>query len=245
MLVSSFGFARSFSNTISISVLAAFCASLVPMNESVLYASTHIESEEDLLHADESWVNRYFDNLDDTVEMDEVIDFVISLRASLIMKGFQCPSLANLCLWLSQGLEQRGIYLEPEDVQTIYEEILERETGIEAGISGLSFASGEKSKFQLVKHHHKKKHKKEFKLKKKGLFGFMKCIAGGLLCVVPGCQGVGASLVTSGIDDIFHEVKEISDENEKRQRQGYVPPVIEKYPQFKLPEEETPSAESH
>jgi len=52
------------------------------------------------------------------------------------------------------------------------------------------------------------------------MFGFIKCIAGGLICIIPfpAIQAAGAGLVMSGINDCLDGAREQGDENERLQQ---------------------------
>jgi hypothetical protein len=65
-----------------------------------------------------------------------------------------------------------------------------------------------------------KKEKKKVKLNGKTVFGLVKCLAGGLLCIipVPAVQVAGAVLVMTGVNDCIDGAREQGDENERQQQ---------------------------
>jgi len=141
------------------------------------------------------------------------------VRESLISKGYSCPLLTEMCLRLRDYLLEKGIEFDDEEIQDLYDEIEKRESLINA--ASFKFWEGNdcQSKIQLVKHKHKDD-KKHYKMKSKGIFGFVKCLAGGLICIIPipAAQAIGAGLVLNGINDIIDDARETGDENERLQR---------------------------
>ena len=172
-------------------------------------------------HFEQEWINRYFNSIDEETDVEEVVDFLISTRESLVAKGYACPSLSELCMRVRSALIERGIEMDDEVVQEIYEEIGRRENQIGPFFQQSYLKIDNKYKIELIKHKHKnKKDKKELKMKSKGVFGFLKCLAGGLICIipVPAVQAVGAGLILNGINDIVDDARETGDENERLQK---------------------------
>lgn len=167
-------------------------------------------------HFEQEWVNRYFNSIDAETDVEEVVDFLISLRESLVSKGYSCPSLAEICLRMRDYLIEKGIQFDDEEIEEIYEEILRRQDQIFPTSFQISIDKAQSTKVEFVKHKHKKD-RNGVKMKSKGVFGFLKCIAGGLICIipVPAVQAIGAGLVLNGINDIIDNAREEGDENER------------------------------
>lgn len=175
---------------------------------------THYESE---------WFLRYFNSIDENTEIGEVIDFMVSFKASLEAKGCDCPSLVDILFNTKAYVESQGIEVDEEAFEEIHNEIIRREIPS----SGKTFTNlvlkNQRPHIELVKKHkhkHKDKDKKEVKMKSKGVFGFLKCIAGALIFIVPipGAQAVGSGLVLLGINDMVDSAHEQGEENERLQR---------------------------
>lgn len=167
------------------------------------------------------WVNRYFNSLDDDVSIDEIVDFLVSLKTSLQAKGYQVPSLAELCLKVKDQLVRIGVQLDDDEIDEIYDEILKRESILIDHVS-FSFAHSKNLNFKVM---HVKKHKqdKDKKEKEEGLKissdfakGFMKALAGALLCIIPHpvTLTIGGTLVADGVRDMVQHADDIPDENE-------------------------------
>lgn len=174
-------------------------------------------------HLEQEWVSRYLNSVDEDTDVEEVVDFLINLRESLVHKGYQCPTLTEMADGIRRYLIEKQIPFDEEEIQEIYEEIAKRESQIHPASFRLHDGYSKGFKVELCKHKHKhkdKKDKKEFKMKSKGIFGFVKCIAGGLICIipVPAVQAVGAGLVLNGINDIMDDARETGDENERLQK---------------------------
>ena len=48
------------------------------------------------------WVVRYFNSVDENTSIEEMVDFLVSFKVSLEAKGFQVPSLSELCISLTR-----------------------------------------------------------------------------------------------------------------------------------------------
>lgn len=219
MLVISFSY-RSCVRIAHSCILLSCCAAMP------LHSSQYWESEtKPFQHFEQDWITRYFDSIDDDTEVGEVIDFLVAIRETLISRGYECPSLVELAIRLKEYLMAQGIEIDEGAIQELYEEIYRREQFINP--ASFKFASSNffNTSFELCKHKRKDKHKdkkdeKEFKMKSKGVFGFLKCLAGGLMCIVPFApiQAAGGALVLNGINDIIDDAREVGDENERLQK---------------------------
>lgn len=181
-------------------------------------------------HCEHEWVNRYFNAVDENTDIEEMVDFLVSFKASLQAKGYQCPSLADLCLQVRDILIQRGIEIDDDEIEPIYNEIVKREVVI-VQHSSFRQAVNRQSNFNVLQV--KKKSKKEAKVSGKMTVGFVKFLGGALCCIVPfpPIQAVGTALATSGIIDMVDAAKEQGDQNEREQQanpQNRIPAEYEK-----------------
>lgn len=188
-----------------------------------LHSSFWEKESKPLRHFEQDWIRRYFGCLDENTEIGEVVDFLISVKESWIARGYDCPCVFELAIRLKKELEDEGIEVDEEAIQEIYEEIYRREQVIVPASFRLTSIES-KSIFELCKrkHNSRKKDKgdKEFKMKSKGVFGFLKALGGGLICVLPfpGAQAIGGALIVDGIKDMIEDAREIGDENEHLQK---------------------------
>lgn len=213
MLGLSFTFCRC-NRSVGLVILSGFltCSAISPLY-SFEYSDGYASTPK---HFEQEWVHRYFNSIDENTDVEEVIDFLISLRESLVSKGYTCPSLAEMCLRMRDYLMEKGIQYNDEEFDELYAEILMRQSQIFVNSQGLPISQNWSPKFKLAKHKDKKD-KNTFKMKSKGVFGFLKCVAGGLICIipVPVVQAVGGGLILNGINDIIDNAREEGDENER------------------------------
>jgi|GEM_PF-3216607 len=191
------------------------------MATAPLQCATFWEKEtKSIRHFEQDWIKRYFDCVDDNTEIGEVVDFLVTVRESWLARGYDCPSLLVLAIRLKEEIEAQGI--EVEEIQEIYEEIYRREQAITPTSFRIAPNIFSNPVFELCKHKSKQKdkHDKEFKMKSKGVFGFLKALGGGLICILPfpGAQAVGGALIVDGIKDMIEDAREIGDENERLQK---------------------------
>jgi hypothetical protein len=210
-------FRRSHRATYSLILLVSFVT-------SPLHSSQFWENESKVVkHFEHEWIARYFESIDDDTEIGEVIDFLAAIRESWIVRGYECPSLLELAIRLREHLSINGIEFDEKEIPMLYEEIYKREQLITPTLFRQAPTNYSKPVVQLCKHKHKHKDKgdkKEFKMKSKGVFGFLKALAGGLMCLVPipAVQLAGGALVADGIKDMIDDARETGDENELQQK---------------------------
>lgn len=70
------------------SVCASFFLNALNANDQFSIPSTFCREPE--------WVTRYFNSVDEGTSVEEVVDFLFSLRLALIAKGYQPPALSDL-----------------------------------------------------------------------------------------------------------------------------------------------------
>lgn len=100
-------------------------------------------------HCEHEWVSRYFNAIDENTDIEEMIDFLVSFKASLQAKGYQCPSLADLCLQVRDTLIQKGIEIDDDEIEQIYNEIVKREATLVQQAS-FRYAINRQSNFKVL-----------------------------------------------------------------------------------------------
>jgi len=173
------------------------------------------------------WVARYLDSIDGDTPLDEVVDFLFSVRELLVSQGFSIPFFSEI---FTKSLEELKIWqkvqIDENFLEDLYEEIISREEGRNSLVSLNLFKNTEKVKIILVK----KKKKNDVKISGNFAKGFCKALGGALLCVIPSpvTQGLGIALVASGVSDMVQHaddtdgctMEEIQRQLEERQRIG-------------------------
>ena len=158
------------------------------------------------------WAHTYFNGVNENTDVHEIVEMMITLRNSMVSEGYQVPTVTTLLLQYKQSLEESGIHFDSEEFEEIYVECASKEHFIDSS---------------TMKHHHKHKHKnknkdkkEEVKINSKTTFGLLKCVVGGLMCLlpVPGVQTAGVALFGLGISDMMDGAKEQGDENEKTKK---------------------------
>jgi|GEM_PF-3378716 len=173
-----------------------------------------------------AWVMRYFNCLTDDATIEEVVDFLVSLRTTLEAKGHQVPRLADLCLNTRDYLIEQGLKINDDDIEEIYNEIIKREEALMLPSYSHSINHFSKIKFFETKKHHKKKNK-ELKVSNGFAKGFMKALGGGLLCIIPhpATIAIGTALAADGIRDMIEHVSDhSSDEGDIEEKLKSLPP---------------------
>lgn len=160
----------------------------------------------------------YLSRINEDSTISEAISFLTDIREYLIDQGYMVLPLEDLCLGMRNYLVQQGIFIDDEEMETLYEEISRQESSTEPSFQ-LAINTSSKYNLDYIKSS-KKKDGKETKIKSKMMFGFIKCLAGGLICIIPFApvQAAGAGLVMSGINDCIDSAREQGDENEHIQQ---------------------------
>lgn len=220
MLFSLNGFKRCCNATITSAVLVSFGA-------SPLYGFETASSREDLAPVDslvlQASITEFFDNLTDETSVREMAEAIFNLRASLVARGYQCMKASNMAIYVYQELRNSGTDVSLADYEEVATYLYELEDlPVEVYKNSCEQYSSDPftSFVKRHKHRHKHKHKKhEVVFKKKGVIGFVKCLAGGLLYAIPFTRPLGAILIGNGVTDITQELNEISEANEKAQQE--------------------------
>lgn len=146
------------------------------------------------------WIEEYLQHMNETSSPKEWINFFLRLKIFLKNKGCKSSSLIEMAEVYREKLKNHGITLSEEAFNYL-----------------TNLISGKQSNFILTRNYHSKKHKEETNVPAGLVIGFVKCLAGGLLCIIPApvAQGIGVGLIVSGINDCLAEAKNQSDINEQ------------------------------
>lgn len=202
---------------LGLSIPLGFCARytryLLLLSGIILPLAVQSHSRSPLpFHYEYQWVQRYFDSVNETTDYREMIDFIVSLKTRLISQGYEIPPITELIDFWRDGLQERGIFIDPGDLEILSQEFTSREGILVA--SYLAEGAATRADFSVipVKKH---KDKKEIKMSPKMICGFLKFIAGGLCCIIPIpiVQGAGAALAVNGINDMINAVREEEDKH--------------------------------
>ena len=173
------------------------------------------------------WVTRYFNSLDDDTSVDEVIDFIVNLRDALEAKGYKVPPFGDFFLKVEEDLMDRGIELDEDVMQELYQKFVERESSYIQVSPARDLAAGTKnSKFLQIKSSKKKKND-GIKMSEGTAKGFMKTFAGALLCIIPHpvTWSIGSGLIISGVNDMVkHAGDPIEGESVEERIKSLSPP---------------------
>jgi len=154
---------------------------------------------------DHGWAQRYLENLDESVPIEEMVDFLVGLKTYLQSLGYEPPSISTLCLKLRDELLQQELNIEEAVFDELHRQIALKENAL-LKTNNFSLLSTYISnpKTMLVK--------KEFEVSGKFAIGFTKALGGALLCIVPHpvAWTVGGGLVTSGIIDMMESAEDNS-----------------------------------
>ncbi len=174
------------------------------------------------------WVARYLDSIDKETSIEEVVDFLFSVRNLLINEGFSVPLFSEIFLSSLEDLKSHNIEIQEDSIfiESLYDEIISREQEMNSLISFRSLKDVQKPKIILAK----KKKKNDMKISNGFAKGFCKALGGALLCIIlhPVSYAVGGGLLVSGISDMVQHaddpdgctMEEIQRQLDERQRIG-------------------------
>lgn len=150
------------------------------------------------------WIEQYLHRINNSSSSKEWIHFLLKLKNFLDKKGYKSSSLLEMAHFYRSELESHGVNINEEDFDFLIHLICEKP-----------------SNFILSKNHHPKKRQQEAKVPAGLVIGFVKCLAGGLLCIIPHPTTllIGGGLILSGIEDCLDEAKKQSEINERLNEQ--------------------------
>lgn len=176
-----------------ICVIFSIC-SLAP-----IHGSFHFLQE--LSETEYQWIEQYLHRMNKSSSPREWISFLHKLKSFLDKKGYNASSLIDMAQVYKNELESHGVVINESDFNYL-----------------ITLICGESSNFILSKSHHSKKHQQETKVPAGLVIGFVKCLAGGLLCIIPHPTTlvVGGGLILSGINECLDVAKKQGEINERR-----------------------------
>lgn len=162
-----------------------------------LYFSQKITLEE---YESYEWIEECLHHLNEFSSPKEWINFFFRVKCFLKDKGYKPSLLIEMAQFYREQLENHGIILSEEEFNYLTNLIGEKQVN-----------------FILTKHQYSQKYKEQPKVSAGLIIGFVKCLAGGLLCIIPApvAEGIGVGLIISGINDCLDEAKKQSEINER------------------------------
>jgi len=154
----------------------------------------------------ENWIQNHAKKIEQEIDLHELVQLVTSLRNYVIMQGCEIPDLMPFLDHCRSCLSNQGFFIDNATFDALKREIraLEHSTQID---------------FIKHKHHKPKKNKKELKMNSKTAVGFLKFVAGTLLCLVPVpmIQGAGIGLAVLGVSEMADGAREQADEKDRQE----------------------------
>lgn len=143
------------------------------------------------------WLERHADEIADEMDVQELVQLIVTLRNYVVSQGCEIPDLTAFLEHCRSSLSNQGFYINDEVFDALKREIRALDRG---------------DAFDQVRHHKKKKNK-EIKVNSKTAVGFLKFVAGGLLCLVPipVVQGLGVGLAVLGVSEMADGAREQAD----------------------------------
>ena len=149
----------------------------------------------------DNWLQKNADQIRACSDAQDLVQLIIEMRNYLISQNCEIPNLTAFLERCRVSLSNQGFLIEDAVFDALKREIraLERDDA-----------------FDQVRHHKKKKNK-ELKVSSKVAVGFLKFVAGGLLCLVPIplVQGAGVGLAVLGVSEMADGAREQADQREK------------------------------
>lgn len=147
-----------------------------------------------------TWMQRHADEIAEEMDTQELVQLIITLRNYVVSQGCEIPNLTVFLEHCRASLSNQGFFINDEVFDALEREIKALDRG---------------DSFDQVRHHHhsKKKKNKEIRINSKTAVGFLKFVAGGLLCLVPipVVQGVGVGLAVLGVSEMADAAREQAD----------------------------------
>lgn len=152
----------------------------------------------------DDWLQRHADRISQNLDTQELIQLIVELRNYLLMQNCEIPDLTAFLDACRVSLRDDDFYISDEIFEALKREIKALDRG---------------DSFSQVRHRSKDKKKKgkELKVNSKTAVGFLKFVAGGLLCLVPIplVQGAGVGLAVLGVSEMADGAREQADERDK------------------------------
>jgi len=172
------------------------------------------------------WIERYLKTVDETVSLEELLDFLVAVRTHFIAKGYEMPSLSSLCVNTFGYLEQEGLALSEDYKDLFFEMILEKENQSDSKIETCNLLNP-KPMYMFVKSKKKEGKRPGIEVPPDIIIGGLKILIGAVCCCVPhpATIAIGGSVVASGLHDVGNGLKE-TDRQAKEISKEYGPPPV-------------------
>lgn len=138
-----------------------------------------------------NWKIQSIDKIEEGISVRQVARYLVEMRNNIIHQGHNPPLVSNLCKQLAKSLSNDGCAPPRLFFQALMREI----RTYERSFAGKNFAlSRAVCNSQLTE----TKKENEVKVSGKTALGFCLVLAGSLVCVIPGAQGVGGAVIAAG-----------------------------------------------
>lgn len=183
--------------TLIIFNLIAMCCPMSASLKSEL-PSEHVEREY-------MWVKHYFDSVDESVDIEDLAEFLVRLRTDLIVKGHSLPPLTDLCIEARNYFVNCGIETDNDMLQAIYEILEEKERP--------------NQNYYILPVKDKTKKEKKIEISKDMATAAAEFVGGALLFLVPipGAQAIGTGMIADAGRRAYNEVKD-KDKDKKKEK---------------------------
>lgn len=177
------------------------CMTAIAMSNSHLQAQEVVTAER---CNPEAWLAERAERIEAEMDPQELVNLLVGLRQQLVYEGCQIPDLRAFLAHCRTYLSNHGFFIKDEVFEALEAEFE---------------AFGESDSFLKTKHRSKKKKDKEIRVNAKTAVGFLKFVAGGLLCLVPVpvVQGLGVGLAVLGVSEMADGAREQADASEINQ----------------------------
>jgi hypothetical protein len=149
------------------------------------------------------YFTEYYTNLNEDADMDEIIDYLVIMRQTILNQGLECPPIPQLCRDIIRHLFGQKIDVESEVLREFVERVEIREIELKGQHA--------RPQIDFIRHHTDIQNpQKHYKIGLKGVYGFIKVLAGTLATFlpVPSAKAVGIGLIICGINEIVYDVRE-------------------------------------
>lgn len=130
-------------------VLAAFSAPVAAENLS--YAPNAIAVQQ-MPNVDFGWVKGYLQSLKEDIDPEDLVDFLVSMRMSLVGMGFEPPSIQELCSNLSGWVSGQGLEDELDMLSEMYDIAVEKESDLSATLTTAQYRPSHTPNILLARH---------------------------------------------------------------------------------------------
>jgi hypothetical protein len=154
-----------------------------------------------------TWLQKHAALIEEEGDLSELVLLICMMRNYVVSQGCEIPDLRGFLGDCRTALSNQGFFIDEATFRA-----LEREIRV----------LDEEIRIDPTRHRHRKDKKKdkELKINSKTAVGFLKFVAGSLLCIVPIplVQGAGLGLAVLGVSEMADGAREQSDERDKQEQ---------------------------